>query len=136
MKACKTERGKKKKHALGRRAEALDEAGGGTFTFPKMGRSTDPHVSAPQWTSPEAKSAVSIPATVNEGGNTAEQRRQPRERLRFRATPTDTQQEEPRVAQVEVGKQVNEVEGHEREAEDDAQPLLESFAWGRQKNPD
>lgn len=33
------------------------------FTFPKMGRSTDPHVSAPQWTSPDAKSAVSIPAT-------------------------------------------------------------------------
>lgn len=28
-----------------------------------MGRSTDPHVSAPQWTSPDAKSAVSIPAT-------------------------------------------------------------------------
>lgn len=33
------------------------------------------------------------------------------------------------MAQVEVGKQVNEVEGHEREAEDDAQPFLESFAW-------
>lgn len=37
------------------------------------------------------------------------------------------------MAQVEVGKQVNEVEGHEREAEDDAQPFLESFAWERQK---
>lgn len=35
-------------------------------TFPKMGRSTDPHVSAPQWTSPDAKSAVSIPAAENE----------------------------------------------------------------------
>ena len=35
-------------------------------TFPKMGRSTDPHVSAPQWTKPDAKSAVSIPATKNE----------------------------------------------------------------------
>lgn len=32
-------------------------------TFPKIGRSTEPHVSAPQWTSPDAKSAVSIPAT-------------------------------------------------------------------------
>lgn len=31
-----------------------------------MGRSTDPHVSAPQWTSPDAKSAVSIPATEKE----------------------------------------------------------------------
>lgn len=31
-----------------------------------MGRSTDPHVSAPQWTSPDAKSAVSIPATENQ----------------------------------------------------------------------
>lgn len=38
----------------------------GHLTFPKMGRSTDPHVSAPQWTSPDAKSAVSIPATENE----------------------------------------------------------------------
>lgn len=32
-------------------------------TFPKTGISTEPHVSAPQWTSPDAKSAVSIPAT-------------------------------------------------------------------------
>lgn len=38
----------------------------GYVTFPKMGRSTDPHVSAPQWTNPDAKSAVSIPATENE----------------------------------------------------------------------
>jgi len=28
-----------------------------------MGKSTDPHESAPQWTNPDAKSAVSIPAT-------------------------------------------------------------------------
>lgn len=37
--------------------------GSGSLTFPKTGRSTDPQVSAPQWTSPEAKSAVRIPAT-------------------------------------------------------------------------
>lgn len=35
-------------------------------TFPKTGISTEPHVSAPQWTSPDAKSAVSIPATESE----------------------------------------------------------------------
>lgn len=38
------------------------------------------------------------------------------------------------MAQVEVGKQVNEVEGHEGKAEDDAHPFLTSFAWERQKN--
>ena len=39
------------------------------LTFPKIGRSTDPQVSAPQWTRPEAKSAVSMPAPGREEEN-------------------------------------------------------------------
>lgn len=38
------------------------------------------------------------------------------------------------MPQVEVGKQVNEVEGHEREAEHDAYPFLTSFAWKTREN--
>lgn len=37
------------------------------------------------------------------------------------------------MSQVKVGKQVNEVEGHERKAEDDADPFLTSFAWRETK---
>lgn len=31
------------------------------FTFPTIGNSTDPHVSAPQWTTPDPRSAVKMP---------------------------------------------------------------------------
>lgn len=34
---------------------------------------------------------------------------------------------------VEIGKEVNEVEGHEREAEDDTDPFLTSFALKNKK---
>lgn len=37
-----------------------------------MNRSTEPHVSAPQWTSPDAKSAVRIPATETENNDKLE----------------------------------------------------------------
>lgn len=40
-------------------------------TFPTMGSSTEPHVSAPQCTRPEKKSAVTAPATVARGGRAA-----------------------------------------------------------------
>lgn len=36
------------------------------LTFPITGMSTEPHVSAPQCTIPEAKSAVTIPVTLRE----------------------------------------------------------------------
>lgn len=35
------------------------------------------------------------------------------------------------MSQMEIGKKVNEVEGHERKAEDDADPFLTSFAYKR-----
>lgn len=38
------------------------------------------------------------------------------------------------MSQVEIGKKVNEIEGHEREAEEDRQPLLKSFALKEGKN--
>lgn len=34
---------------------------------------------------------------------------------------------------MEIGKEVNEVEGHEREAEDDTDPFLTSFALKNKK---
>ena len=33
------------------------------------------------------------------------------------------------MPQMEIGKEVNETEGHEREAEDDTDQFLTSFAW-------
>lgn len=41
---------------------------------------------------------------------------------------TNAQQDVPQMSQVEIGKKVNEIEGHEREAEDDTYPFLTSFA--------
>lgn len=41
---------------------------------------------------------------------------------------TNAQQDVPQMSQMEIGKKVNEIEGHEREAEDDTYPLLTSFA--------
>lgn len=41
---------------------------------------------------------------------------------------TDTQQDKPQMSQMEIGKKVNKVEGHERKAEDDTYPFLTSFA--------
>lgn len=74
---------------------------------------------------------MSIPATEKEGGDTSERQR-PRTAgaavFFLTLTLTDAQQDEPRMSQVKVGKQVNEVEGHERKAEDDADPFLTSFA--------
>lgn len=98
-------------------------------TFPKMGRSTDPHVSAPQWTSPDAKSAVSIPAAENERvrkvRTTNTEHKTEEHCIIFL---TNAQQDVPQMSQVEIGKKVNEIEGHDREAEDDTYPFLTSFA--------
>ena len=97
-----------------------------------MGRSTDPHVSAAQWTNPDAKSAVSIPATEI-GLSKYRENHSNKERtankdcdktttehyIMFQSAPTNTQQDVPQMSQVEIGKKVNEIEGQEREAEDD-----------------
>lgn len=39
--------------------------------------------------------------------------------IMFQSALTNTQQDVPQVSQVEIGKKVNEIEGHEREAEED-----------------
>lgn len=46
---------------------------------------------------------------------------------------TNAQQDVPQMPQVEIGKQVNEIEGHEREAEDNTYPFLTSFALKEKK---
>lgn len=46
----------------------------------------------------------------------------------FQSALTNTQQDGPQMSRVEIGKKVNEIEGHEREAEDDTEPFLKSFA--------
>ena len=51
-------------------------------TFPNMGTSTLPQLSAAQWTKPEKKSAASIPSTG--GGGEREGGRKERERERER----------------------------------------------------
>lgn len=38
------------------------------------------------------------------------------------------------MPQVEIGKEVNEIEGHEREAEDNTYPFLTSFALKKKQN--
>lgn len=41
----------------------------------------------------------------------------------------NAQHDVPQMSQMEIGKEVNEIEGHEREAEDNTYPFLTSFAW-------
>lgn len=80
---------------------------GAALTFPKTGRSTDPQVSAPQWTSPEAKSAVRIPATENREETKLKERVGNRSLAAAGAGAeplTDAQQDEPQMSQVKVGK--------------------------------
>lgn len=38
------------------------------------------------------------------------------------------------MSQVEIGKKVNEIEGHEREAEEDTDPFLTSFALKKNRS--
>lgn len=71
-------------------------------TFPKIGRSTEPHVSAPQWTSPDAKSAVSIPATEKYKGWGED--RGGLSSSFFKVLLTDTQHDVPQMSQMEIGK--------------------------------
>lgn len=94
-------------------------------TFPKMGRSTDPHVSAPQWTSPDAKSAVSIPATERESeeesstgkgwensqhlfglkkNSKTDDNTTPEHCPTFQSVLTNAQQDVPQMSQMEIGK--------------------------------
>lgn len=95
-----------------------------------MGRSTDPHVSAPQCTRPDAKSAVSIPATGEDVviRTSVNLRKTSRLCVMLRSVLTDAQLYVPHMSQMEIGKKVNKVESHEREAEDDADPFLTPFA--------
>lgn len=44
------------------------------------------------------------------------------------AAPTYSQQNVPNVTQMKVQEEVKEVESHEREAEDDADPFLTPFS--------
>lgn len=101
MKACKT-------HVLDQ-VFRWASTGSGTLTFPKMGRSTDPQVSAPQWTSPEAKSAVRIPATKTREVTRLNNKSRATAAVdttvgTFAPTLTDTQQDEPQMSQMKVGK--------------------------------
>lgn len=54
----------------------------------------------------------------------------------FQSVLTNTQQDVPQMSQVEIGKKVNEIEGHEREAEDDTYPFLTSFALKKKTQAD
>lgn len=40
------------------------------------------------------------------------------------------------MSQVEIGKKVNKIEGHEREAKEDTYPFLTAFALRKEKHKD
>lgn len=112
--------------------------------------STDPQVSAPQWTTPDAKSAVTIPRTAKT--NQREQhvvlpasisfsfhiRDVSNQFLSVERTCgfrlTDAEDDLVDVDGGEVQKKEREVDDKKQEAQNDAHPLLETFPWTKTHN--